>query len=204
MLNSRFVVIEGPNGAGKTTVSRHLAERWRADGREVRMLREPSTSDIGGLVRKYREFDSHALTLACLVAADRYSNLEETIRPAKALGIDVISDRYAPSHFVYQTMHGVPSPFLEHLNTFIAQPDLTILLDVEYDVLKARVIERGSESVSENVANLEAEVKLYGAVESILNKLGHPFVRIRNWPGQLERTLQEICDRVELQIATTE
>lgn len=200
MTNSRFVVIEGPNGAGKTTICRRIADGWRAKGREVRVLTEPSASDIGALVRKYREFESHALTLACLVAADRYTNLEETIRPARARGVDIICDRYAPSHFVYQVMHGVPVSFLEQLNSYIETPDLTVLLDVDYDILRARLVDRQSDSVSENVKVLEAEIQLYRTVEEILDKLGHPFIRVSNRLGQLEQTIEEICSRPELSV----
>jgi len=97
-------------------------------------------------------------------------------------------------------MHGVPVSFLEQLNSYIETPDLTVLLDVDYDILRARLVDRQSDSVSENVKVLEAEIQLYRTVEEILDKLGHPFIRVSNRLGQLEQTIEEICSRPELSV----
>lgn len=174
-----FLVIEGPNGAGKSSLCKAIRDLWKNDGGDAVIVSEPSDTQIGELVRAYRELPEHPWTLACLLAADRYSNLVSVIRPSKSKGLLVLSDRYLPSTLVYQRMHGLSLEFLRSLNTGIDVPDLTILLDVDFDVLKARLLARGMESYSENVESLVREADLYRTVASILRELGHEIVIIQ-------------------------
>ncbi len=94
MAKGFFLVIDGPNGVGKSTICTALNERLARQGRKPYLISEPSRSQIGELVKIYRERPEHNLTLACLLAADRYSNIIEDIRPKKAGGYFIISDRY--------------------------------------------------------------------------------------------------------------
>lgn len=192
-----FLVIEGPNGVGKSSICKALAERWSRQGRKVHLISEPSHSPIGDLVRIYRERPEHILTLACLVAADRYANLIEDVRPKKAEGYLIISDRYVPSNLVYQVLHGLPEPFLVTLNSFIDKPDLTVIIEADYETLRARLETRKSDSFSENVEMLEKEIKQYTVVDKVLHSLGHSVLRVQNDPGNLNSVVDEICRKLE-------
>jgi thymidylate kinase len=94
-------------------------------------------------------------------------------------------------------MHGVPRSFLRNLNSLVEPPDLTILLEVDYDVLVKRIKKRKSSKFSENVASLKREVDLYRRVGRALKQVGHKFVVIRNEVGHFDETVEQIdrlCD----------
>jgi len=70
-----FVVVDGPCGVGKTTVTHALAQQLAAAGLPVLTTKEPTTSALGNLAR-FGTDDYQGITLACLVAADRYRHLD--------------------------------------------------------------------------------------------------------------------------------
>jgi dTMP kinase len=175
-----FLAIDGPNGVGKSTICKSIAEYWSSLNRNVCIITEPSSSSIGSLVKSFREMPEHALTLSCLVVADRYRNMIEEIRPKKANGYLVISDRYVPSTLVYQRIHGLPEQFLINLNSFADKPDLTVIVDADLSTLKSRIIARKSNSYSENVSLLTKEVKLYASIGAVLEDLGYPIMHVQN------------------------
>ncbi|MCC6363043.1 MAG: dTMP kinase [Bryobacterales bacterium] len=192
-----FLVIEGPNGAGKSSLCKLIAELWQSGGGEATIISEPSNTAIGSLVREYRELPEHAFTLACLLAADRYRNLICTIRPAKAKGHLVLADRYFPSMLVYQRMHGLSMEFVKAINAGIDLPDLTVLLDVDVDTLTARLVDRKSDSYSENIAALGREVELYRATSALLRDLGYVTSVFQPKLGDQLTLAREILDRIK-------
>ena len=88
-----FVAIDGPSGIGKSTLTGLLADRLIAHGCSVMATKEPTATPLGSLAR-FGTDDYQGLTLACLVAADRYQHLEHEIRPALQAGRLVLCDRY--------------------------------------------------------------------------------------------------------------
>jgi thymidylate kinase len=66
-----FVAIDGPSGIGKSTITSLLADALSARDCQVLATKEPTATPLGSLVR-FGTDDYHGLTLACLVAADRY------------------------------------------------------------------------------------------------------------------------------------
>lgn len=173
MTEGLFVVVEGPNGAGKSTFCRQLADSLRSCGHESALISEPSTRDIGALVRKYRELPQYKEVLAFLLMADRHANLLECVEPLVAKGVVVISDRYLPSTLVYQALDGLTEERILELNQGIRIPDLTILLSTPLDVVRDRVVRRQSNSPSENLERLEQEYILYQSIADRLGQMGH-------------------------------
>lgn len=176
-----FLVVEGPNGAGKSSLCKRVSEHFTQQGVGVVLTSEPSQSPIGDLVRGYRERPDHVTTLACLLAADRYRNLIDVVRPSLAAGRLVISDRYLPSTFVYQVLHGLPMSFLHELNHAVDRPDLTVLVSTDLETLIARLQERGSNTFSENPAQLEREFQMYAEVDPLSDAPDVPSVRSICW-----------------------
>ena len=172
-MNSRrglFVVIDGPSGVGKSTTIRLLADQLAATGRPSQATREPSDSPIGALARDGTH-DYDALTLACLVAADRYHHLATTIRPALHAGRIVVCDRYLPASLVLQTFDGVPEDTVWNLNTHIDRPDLTVILLGAADVCRQRAAQRGTYSRFHQ--HLPDEPARYAAITAGLAAAGH-------------------------------
>src|SRR4051812_6941284 len=99
-----FITFEGVDGSGKSTQARLLAERLRADGREVVGTREPGGTALGEQVRGLLLHGDRVAPWAeaALFSAARAQLVDEVIRPALARGADVVCDRYLDSSLAYQ------------------------------------------------------------------------------------------------------
>ncbi|MBM3238586.1 dTMP kinase [Candidatus Poribacteria bacterium] len=191
-----FIVFEGPNGSGKSNLAQ-LTKEWLSSnfGREVILITEPSKTTIGKLVRHYSEMPQHAYTLACLVCADRYQNIVESIVPNLKQNKIVISDRYFASSLVYQIMHGVTYEFVLNINSQILTPDLTIIVEASEQELRRRIQNRGTKQLFEHPDNVSTEVQLYKESLSYLKDSGHVTCCIDN-SGAIEVAFQEVKDSI--------
>lgn len=131
---------EGSEGCGKSTQIRLLADRLRAQGRRVEVLREPGGTAVGEEIRHLLQHAkagagmSHEAELL-LFAASRAQLVREKIRPLLEAGALVILDRFLDSTTVYQGVaRGLPLDSVRAINTFAAGGTLsqvTILLDMD-------------------------------------------------------------------------
>jgi dTMP kinase len=140
-----FVSVDGPGGVGKSTVTAAVAELLRADGQAVCRTREPSDTPIGQLARNGTD-DYRGMSMACLIAADRYAHLEHEIRPALARGATVVCDRYVASSLVLQVLDGVGRDVVWELNRHADMPDLAFIVNARADVIEKRLTSRGAHS----------------------------------------------------------
>ncbi len=152
----KFVVLEGIDGSGTTTHVARLAERLRGQKLSVRTTREPSDGPIGTLVRQVLTGRvivpggraPNWATMALLFAADRMDHVEAEIEPWLNLGGTTISDRYDASSLAYQSVSSGRGgsdavEWIRALNKFCARPDLTIVLDVNFEEASRRRDQRG-------------------------------------------------------------
>jgi dTMP kinase len=139
-----FVTFEGVDGSGKSTQARLLAERLRAEGRNVVDTREPGGTAIG---ERVRELLLHADRVApwaeaTLFSAARAQLVDEVIRPALARGADVVCDRYIDSSLAYQGLaRGLGVERVLEVNLAVTAsllPDRTFLLLVPGEVAAQR------------------------------------------------------------------
>ena len=146
-----FISFEGTEGGGKSTQIQLLAERLRALGRIVRVVREPGGTPIGEEVRhtlKHSEANRAMTNEAelLLMNASRAQLVREVIRPALAAHEVVLCDRFYDSTVAYQGYgRGLA---LDVVQTVIdlavdgTRPDLTLILDVPVSVSEERRITR--------------------------------------------------------------
>ena len=148
---SLFVTFEGPEGGGKSTQIRRIALRLEDLGHRVVVTREPGGTAFGEAVREILlGFDHSAMlpeTEALLNSAARAQHVAEIVRPALAQGKVVLCDRYLDSTLAYQGAgRGLDVDTLIALQRFATRdlwPDLTLLLDVPFEVGLARRVASG-------------------------------------------------------------
>lgn len=186
-----LVAIEGPSGAGKSSVTRALVELLSKRGVVVAETREPSDSAIGSLART-RTHEYRGMTLACLVAADRYNHLEQCIGPDLAAGCVVVCDRYVMSSLVLQGMDGVESEFIWAINSSAPSPDLTVVLQGSPELFEQRAAVRGTYSRFHGRDAVD-EARRYREASEVLAERGWTLMTI-----DVEQTLQptDVASRI--------
>lgn len=128
-----LIVFEGIDGSGKSTQAGILAERLKKNKFSVVLLREPSDSKWGRLLREKAARDN-SLTPeeeVELFQKDRRENVAKNIIPALEEGYTVILDRYYFSTMAYQGAKGINVERIRKQNqSFAVPPDLVFILDI--------------------------------------------------------------------------
>ena len=145
-MTGRFITLEGGDGAGKTTQAERLASWLGEHGRTVVRTREPGGTDLGLRIREivlHERGHVAPRAEALLYAADRAHHVETVVRPAVARGDVVLQDRYIDSSVAYQGVaRGLGAEHIRSVSDWATDgltPDLTILLDLDVTVGRARV-----------------------------------------------------------------
>jgi dTMP kinase len=193
MQHGFFVAIDGPSGIGKSTLTGLLADRLTAHGCSVMATKEPTATPLGSLAR-FGTDDYRGLTLACLIAADRYQHLEHEIRPALQAGRLVLCDRYLASSLVLQRLDGVPPEFVWELNQHADRPDLCIILSGDASCARKRTEKRGLYSRFHRGGQVVgmAEAALYATAATELAEHGFAVLThdiATQAPGEVAQTL---------------
>jgi dTMP kinase len=144
-LRGKFIVFDGGEGCGKSTQALLLKEQLETAGLSALLVRDPGTTRIGELIRGILLNPDHQeMGMRCemlLYMAARAQMMTQTILPALAKGIVVISDRFISSTLAYQIGgEGLSAKDINAVGQIAAHnrwPDLTIILDM--DVESARV-----------------------------------------------------------------
>jgi len=146
----KFIVFEGIDGSGTSTQAELLAKWIRSQGLKVLLTNEPSSGQIGQLIRKLLanqssevENDLLDYSLALLFAADRLDHIYREILPKLRKGYIIISDRYSLSSLAYQTLK-CEWKWVEKINKEAIPADLIILLDLDAEKAIARIIKRNN------------------------------------------------------------
>ena len=69
-----FIAVDGPNGVGKSTLIAAIKNKLEILGYDVYVTREPTDTKLGNFLREFAEQHS-GVSLACMVAADRYEHI---------------------------------------------------------------------------------------------------------------------------------
>lgn len=138
--------LDGLDGAGKSTQCRLLVDWLRAQGRGVRLCRDPGGTPLGDRIRDLLLHGKNdPMTLLCealLYMASRAQLVDQVIRPTLNKGDVQVSDRFLLANVVYQGHAGGLPPErlweLGRLATGGLLPDLTLVLDLPVEVALAR------------------------------------------------------------------
>lgn len=141
MSKGLLIVIDGPDGCGKTTQIGLLKKRLEEEGKEFLTTREPGGTVISEKIRDILlDNDNHNMSSQCealLYAAARAQLISEIIIPALNEGKIIVCDRFIHSSLVYQGIgRNLGIDNIADINKFAVaelQPDLTILIDIDYE-----------------------------------------------------------------------
>jgi len=142
-----FLSIDGGDGTGKSTQAELLRAWLRQQGRDVVACRDPGSTQLGeavrGILLDRHDLAIHRCSEMLLYMAARSQMVEEVIRPALAQGKTVVSDRYLLANVVYQGYAGgLDVATLWEVGAIATgglMPDLTIVLDLPWDLAAARI-----------------------------------------------------------------
>jgi len=150
----RFISIEGGEGAGKSTQIAMLAERLKTRGLDVDLTREPGGTEGAEAIRNLLLGGGDdrwgPAAEALLFAAARSDHVEKRIKPACAMGVWVISDRFLDSSRAYQGASlGVSDETILALHQIGSAgylPDRTIVLDLPLEASRQRTRARDGDN----------------------------------------------------------
>ena len=146
-----FITFEGSEGCGKSTQARRLATRLVSLGVPTLVTREPGGTPIGETIKHLLQFAPHNSAMTpetelLLFEASRSQLVRETIQPSLSSGMCVISDRFFDSTTVYQGVaRRLDAKWVQQLNQFAVGdciPDLTLVLDVDVNKARVRMLRR--------------------------------------------------------------
>jgi dTMP kinase len=149
-MRGKFITFEGGEGAGKTTQIKLLAKALEDAGKKILILREPGGTRLSELIRPLLKDETvdppcDKAELLLFLAA-RAQLVEKAILPALEEGTWVLCDRFSDSTFAYQGYgRGLPLDVIRLINGFACsdlKPDATILLDLDPEKSRSRVISR--------------------------------------------------------------
>lgn len=144
-----LVAIDGPNGVGKSTLIEKIRIELESVNYKVYLTKEPTNTELGKFTREFAEHHS-GISLACLVAADRYEHILSEIIPELEKGKIVITDRYVLSSLILQGMDNVENTVILNFNSEIIKPDLQIAVFADENILQKRLSERNALTRFEN------------------------------------------------------
>lgn len=154
MSRGLLITFEGGEGTGKTTQITLLADRLRAAGLVVRLVREPGGTLLGESVRDIlldpTNSGMSAVTELLLYEASRAQLVREVLMPALDSGEIVLLDRFYDSTTAYQCFaRGLPRDEVtaaNHLATGGLTPDRTVVLDLDAEEgLRRAVAQSGAD-----------------------------------------------------------
>lgn len=147
-----FITLEGVEGVGKSTNLTLIGQRLESLGRKIILTREPGgvplAERIRGLLLQDGDDAVPPMAELLLMFAARAAHLEELIWPAMSAGTWVVSDRFTDASYAYQGGgRGLPTAVIRALEQIVQprfQPDLTLLLDADWESTRTRRSLRGT------------------------------------------------------------
>ena len=191
----KLVAFDGPNGVGKTTLIKSVTELLEKTNINFYVTKEPTESVLGKFTYAFSE-NNCGISLACLVAADRYKHLEDEIIPMLKQNKIVLVDRYLLSSFIFQGMDGVSFDTILNINKKIIKPDLQIALSAQVKQIQRRLLLRKTLTRFEKNYDRKTELDYLLLGLKLLEKANIPILNIINDDGLLDTNAKLIYNKI--------
>jgi dTMP kinase len=143
--NAIFISLEGIDACGKSTQAKNLYNFFLQHNLACLLTKEPGGSDIGNEIRevllKDRPVSLHKETQLLLNFASRFEHIEKTIKPNLQNNINIISDRFIHSTYVYQGfVMGLNFKIIDFFcEQFVSiKPDITFFINTSPEIALTR------------------------------------------------------------------
>lgn len=150
-----FITFEGCEGSGKSTQARLLSAHLESIGKNVLLTREPGGTEFAEKIRALilqGDGIPDPMTEFLLITAARRDHINNLITPALKEGRIVICDRFFDSSLAYQgAAKGLDIGVMKELHKIACEgflPDLTFILDVDYETASSRIKARRGEAAN--------------------------------------------------------
>jgi len=121
--------------------------KWfRELGYKIYYTKTPTETDLGKFCREQNGKLS-PISLACLLASDKYQCVKEEIQPKLDDGNIVLCDRFILSAYLYNNMDGVDFDFTRGLYSEILKPDHNFVLELDASLVIENINNRDSKSL---------------------------------------------------------
>ncbi len=192
----RWIVLEGPDCVGKSTIIRELSKILQEQGHKVFTTSEPSSSLIGKIIREWLLIEkvNPPHIYALLFTADRYYHYYNTVKIMLERGYIVLQERYKLSTLVYQSQMGVDEKWIEELNKYVPDPDITIVLDADIQVLKTRLESRTRKELFES--DISTLYMIRQKYLEIAQRMGLPIVNAARDLNEVVQDVYKIVSRI--------
>ena len=139
-MSGLLVAFEGLDQSGKQTQAELLRDRLKEQGHKSRLVSFPDygTSigeEIARALAGEREYEADVMQL--LYIANRYERRADLHRWIDG-GLILVCDRYTASTIAYGEAQGLDGEWLQQIQRFLPQPDITFLLDIAPEVSARR------------------------------------------------------------------
>lgn len=190
-----LIVFEGMDKAGKGTQCKLLQKFVKNQGKSCVMMEFPDYNSILGKEIKKFLHQKNRFTREVqhiLLAANRWEKKEE-IENILSSGTTIIMNRYYQSNLVYGISSGLDLDWLINLDRGLPKEDLVIVLDINPNVSKERVM--NNRDLFEE--NIELLIKVEKNYRELSKKFGWYIIE-----GQrsIEVVHQEICKLYAIKI----
>jgi len=209
MAPSRFITFEGGEAVGKSTQIELLAARLKERGQQVLVTREPGGTPLGESIRHLLKHAPEGRgmcqeTELLLFLASRAELVRKVIVPALDAGAWVLSDRFLDSTTVYQGAgRRLPMEIVARINAWAVGPHLpglTLVLDLEPDAARLRLLQRTGSIAAAAADRMEAEpADFFARVRQGYHDLGKARperVKVLSASGSVEETAERIWNQV--------
>lgn len=190
-----FIAFDGPNGVGKSTIINEVSKKLMDLGYDVKTTKEPTETVLGNFIRKSEDKYS-SYTLACLVAADRYYDIDTYITPHLNDGKIILCDRYICSSLVLQRIDGLDINFLWNMNSKAIIPDMYFVLMASSLTLQERLKQRDHLSRFERDNKSKIEIDYFKKAIDFLAKKNFK-IELVNTENDIKENIREIIYKIE-------
>ena len=177
MSRGRLITLEGSEGVGKSTNLDVVCKFLEEKRIRFTVTREPGGTEIAERIRELLLSETteimDGLTELLLMFAARNQHLTRKILPELDQGLWVVSDRFTDASYAYQAFgRSIAIEKVDTLRRLVQDgfnPDLTLLLDVEPDVSRSRILDRELDRIEKE--NLEFYQRVRAGYLDLAEKL---------------------------------